>query len=152
MIRYTTGNLLEAPVEALVNTVNEVGASGKGLALMFRNAFPRETRAYEVAAKAGQVQVGRMFVVEPDAAAGPRWIISFPTKKHWRNPSQLVWLQDGLGDLAQVIRERNIRSIAIPPLGCGLGGLKWEPVRPEIEKALAHLVDVDIVIFEPAAV
>jgi len=150
MIRYTTGDLLEAPTEAIVNTVNEIGTSGKGLALQFRNTFPAETHAYESAAKSGQVHVGRMFVFERNAPAGPRWIISFPTKKHWRNPSQMAWVQDGLVDLARVIREHDIRSLAIPPLGCGLGGLRWDDVRPEIEKALADLSNVEILVYEPA--
>jgi len=118
---------------------------------MFRDAFPRETRAYEAAAKSGEVTVGQMFVVERHEPAGPRWIISFPTKKHWRNPSKLEWVRDGLVDLVRVIRERRIRSIAIPPLGCGLGRLRWDQVRPEIEKALANLDDVDVLIYEPVA-
>ena len=96
MIRYTQGNLLEAPAEALVNTVNEVGVMGKGIALMFREAFPVNTRVYEETAKAGDVRVGRVLVTENHALVGPRWIINFPTKKHWRQPSKLEWVRDGL--------------------------------------------------------
>lgn len=149
MIRYTQGNLLEAPAEALVNTVNEVGVMGKGIALMFRETFPANTRVYEEAAKAGQVRVGRMLVTENHALVGPKWIINFPTKKHWRQPSKLEWVRDGLQDLERVLREHGIRSVALPPLGCGNGGLEWSVVRQEIEGALADLGDVDVVIYEP---
>ncbi len=148
MIRYTQGNLLEAPAEALVNTVNEVGVMGKGIALMFREAFPENTRAYEAACKAGEVHVGRMLVTRNQALIGPRWIINFPTKRHWRNPSQLDWIRDGLKDLVRVVRENGIRSVALPPLGCGAGGLDWSQVRQEIEAALAELGNVNVLIFE----
>jgi O-acetyl-ADP-ribose deacetylase (regulator of RNase III) len=149
MIRYTQGNLLEAPAEALVNTVNEVGVMGKGIALMFREAFPVNTRVYEEAAKAGNVRVGRLLVTENRALVGPRWIINFPTKKHWRQPSKLEWVRDGLRELGRVLRENNIHSVALPPLGCGNGGLDWVLVRREIEGALGDLGDVDVVVYEP---
>lgn len=113
MIRYAQGNLLEAPAEALVNTVNEMGAMGKGIALMFRDTFPDNAREYEEAAKAGQVRVGQILVTKNPALLGPRWIIHFPTKKHWRNPSKIVWIRDGLKDLVRVVRERRIRSICL---------------------------------------
>src|SRR5271156_2583847 len=112
MISYTKGNLLDAQTEAVVNTVNEVGVMGKGIALMFREAFPANTAAYETACKSGEVHVGRMFVTENRALNGPRWIINFPTKKHWRNPSKLEWIRDGLEDLRRVIAQKNIKSIA----------------------------------------
>ncbi|HPC59606.1 MAG TPA: macro domain-containing protein [Verrucomicrobiota bacterium] len=149
MIRYTTGNLLDAPAEALVNTVNEMGVMGKGIALMFREAFPANTAAYEAACKKGEVRVGRMFVTENPALTGPRWIINFPTKKHWRHPSQLEWVRNGLEDLKRVIAEKQIKSIAVPPLGCGNGGLQWDEVRPAIESALAALEGVNVLVFEP---
>jgi O-acetyl-ADP-ribose deacetylase (regulator of RNase III) len=151
MVRYTQGNLLEASTEALVNTVNEVGVMGKGIALMFRGAFPENTRAYVAACKAGEVRIGRMFVTENPDLIGPRWIINFPTKKHWRNPSRLDWVRDGLKDLARVIQESGIRSVAVPPQGCGNGGLEWEQVRREIEGALTGLADVDVLVFAPTA-
>jgi len=150
-IRYTQGNLLEAPAEALVNTVNEVGVMGKGIALQFRDTFPESAREYEQAAKAGLVKVGRVLVTHGSALLGPRWILHFPTKKHWRNPSQLSWVQDGLKDLVDVITREKIRSIALPPLGCGNGGLQWSSVRPEIERALAGLSDVDVIVYEPTS-
>lgn len=149
MIRYIQGNLLEAPAEALVNTVNEVGVMGKGIALMFRDTFPENARTYEDAAKAGEVRVGRVLATRNPALLGPRWIIHFPTKKHWRNPSKLAWIRDGLKSLVQAVREHGIRSLALPPLGCGNGGLEWSQVRPEIEAAMSHLSDVDISVYVP---
>src|SRR5215216_3811045 len=115
MIRFTEGNLLDADAEALVNTVNTVGIMGKGIALMFKEAFPENFKAYEAACKKEQLELGRMFVTERrDLVSGPKWIINFPTKAHWRFPSQLSWIEEGLQDLKRVIRERNIRSVALP--------------------------------------
>lgn len=148
MIRYTSGNLLDAQTEALVNTVNEVGVMGKGIALMFREAFPDNTAAYEAACKQGKVRVGRMFVTENHALTGPRWIINFPTKRNWRYPSKLEWVRDGLEDLKRVIHDKKIKSIALPPLGCGNGGLEWNQVRATIESALASLKGIEILVFE----
>lgn len=151
MTRYTTGNLLEAQTEAVVNTVNEVGVMGKGIALMFKEAFPENFDAYEGACKRGEVRVGRMFVTENHALTGPKWIINFPTKKHWRQPTKLAWVRDGLKDLRRVIQEKAIHSIAVPPLGCGNGGLAWNDVRREIEAALSDLPGVDVVVYGPTA-
>ncbi len=148
MIEFTTGNILDADVDALVNTVNTVGVMGKGIALMFKEAFPENFKAYEVACKKKEVQVGRMFVTERGQLIGPKFIINFPTKKDWRNPSKLEWIEAGLTDLKRVILVRNIRSIALPPLGSGNGGLIWEDVRPKIEAALAALA-IRIIVFEP---
>ncbi|HLL47778.1 MAG TPA: macro domain-containing protein [Longimicrobiaceae bacterium] len=147
MLHYTTGNLLDAPAEALVNTVNEVGVMGKGIALMFRRRFPDNARLYMEAGKAGEVRVGRMLVT-PAGELTPRWIVHFPTKKHWRNPSRIEWVREGLADLVRVVREHGIRSIALPPLGCGNGGLDWQQVRPMIESAFAELPDVEVIVYE----
>lgn len=149
MIQYTQGNILEAPTEALVNTVNEVGVMGKGIALMFREAFPENAKAYAEACKEGRVRVGHMFVTENKAVIHPRWIVNFPTKKHWRGRSRLNWISDGLRDLVRVIKAREIRSIALPPLGCGNGGLNWPDVRREIEVALGGLDDLLILVYAP---
>ncbi|MFZ5621494.1 MAG: type II toxin-antitoxin system antitoxin DNA ADP-ribosyl glycohydrolase DarG [Pseudomonadota bacterium] len=151
MIRFTQGNLLDADVEAVVNTVNTVGVMGKGIALMFKEAFPENFKRYEAACKVGEVRVGHVFVTERQELMGPKWIINFPTKQHWRNPTKLQWVVDGLQDLRAFILEKGIRSIAIPPLGCGNGGLDWSQVRPEIEKTLAALETVDILVFEPTS-
>ena len=149
MITFRQGNLLKAPVEALVNTVNTVGIMGKGIALMFKEAFPENFRAYEEACERKEVRIGHMFVTESSRLDGPRWIINFPSKKHWRQPSKLEWIKEGLEDLRRVVAEKGIRSIALPPLGCGNGGLDWADVRPEIEHAMAPLSDVEVMVFEP---
>src|SRR2546421_1964838 len=142
-MRFTRGNLLEAHVEALVNTVNTVGVMGKGIALMFKEAFPENYRAYEEACKRKEVKIGHMFVTGNVTLRGPRWLINFPTKRHWRQPSKLEWITEGLKDLRRVIEEKNIRSIALPPLGCGNGGLDWSDVRAQIERSLASLESVE---------
>lgn len=149
MIQYTHGNILEANADALVNTVNTVGVMGKGVALMFKEAFPENYRRYEQACREGEVNLGRMFVTENEELLGPRWIINFPTKAHWRSKSRPEWIKQGLQDLRRVIGEHGIRSIALPPLGCGNGGLKWQQVRPMIEQALADLDDVEVLVYEP---
>ncbi len=151
MINFLQGNLLDAPAEAVVNTVNTVGVMGKGIALMFKEAFPANFRAYEAACKRKEVRVGHMFVTENPAFDGPRWLVNFPTKQHWRQPSKLEWIVEGLKDLKRVVEEKGIRSIALPPLGCGNGGLEWSDVRREIERAMGLLDGVDVLVFEPAA-
>lgn len=151
MIRFTTGNLLDADAEALVNTVNTVGVMGKGIALMFKEAFPSNYKAYEAACKAGKVQVGHMFVTERRELMGPRWIINFPTKNHWRHASKLSWIDDGLEDLKIIIADLGIRSIALPPLGSGNGGLDWSVVRARIEAKLSDLEGVDVLVYEPTS-
>lgn len=149
MIRYIQGNLLQADTEAVVNAVNTVGVMGKGIALAFKEAYPENFAEYEAACRAHLLKTGHMFVTENRSLQGPRWIINFPTKKHWRQPSRFEWITEGLVDLRRVILDRHIRSIAIPPLGCGNGGLEWEQVRPAIAAALEDLREVDIRIYEP---
>ena len=151
MIRYIRGNLLQADTEAVVNAVNTVGVMGKGIALAFKQTYPANFAEYEAACKAQQVRSGCIFVTENRLPDGPRWIINFPTKRHWRQPSRLEWIEEGLADLRRVILDRQIRSIAIPPLGCGLGGLDWEQVRPAIADALSELPDTDVRVYEPVA-
>src|SRR6266478_1343905 len=151
MIRFTQGNLLDSDAEALVNTVNTVGVMGKGVALMFKEAYPENFKAYEDACRAKQVQIGKMFVTERRQMFGPKWIINFPTKAHWRFPSKMEWIVQGLDDLKLVIREKGVKSVALPPLGAGNGGLNWKDVRPKIEEALAVLSGVDVIVYEPTA-
>lgn len=122
---------------------------GKGIALMFKESFPENLKVYEAACKRREVRVGRMLVTEREQLIGPRWIINFPTKEHWRHPSRIEWIVEGLEDLKRVIVENSIRSIALPPLGSGNGGLEWLQVRPRIEAALQTLHDVEIIVFEP---
>lgn len=149
MIRYMTGDILQADAEAIVNTVNCVGIMGRGIALQFKNAFPANFKAYEAACKRDEVQPGKMFVFESHTLTNPKYIINFPTKRHWRGKSRMEDIDSGLVALAEEVRQRGIRSIAIPPLGSGLGGLNWEDVRPRIEAALRDLPDLEIIVFEP---
>lgn len=149
MIRFVQGDILQADAEALVNTVNCVGVMGRGIALQFKNVFPANFRAYEAACQRKEVQPGRMFVFDIGELTSPRYIVNFPTKRHWRGKSRIEDIQAGLAALVDEIRERSIRSIAIPPLGSGLGGLDWAEVRPLIAQALAALPEVEVLVFEP---
>lgn len=142
------GNLLTADVDALVNTVNTEGVMGKGLALQFKKAFPENFASYERACKAGEVKTGQMHVVQ--RLASPRFIINFPTKARWRQPSKLEYVRDGLRDLLAQVKRLKIESIAVPPLGCGNGGLEWSAVRPLIVEAFSAVPEVRVVLFEPA--
>ena len=150
MITYKTGDILTEAAEALVNTVNCVGVMGRGVALQFKRAFPENFKAYAVRCKRDEMRPGHMFVFETGAIVPPRYIINFPTKRHWRGKSRLEDIESGLQSLAGEIRSRGIRSIAIPPLGSGLGGLHWPNVRQRMEEALGGLDGVEIVIFEPS--
>ncbi|THJ25081.1 MAG: Appr-1-p processing protein [Nitrospira sp. CG24E] len=149
MIETTTGDILAADAEALVNTVNCVGIMGRGIALQFRKSFPDNFKAYEAVCKRHELQPGKMFVFETGQLTNPRYVINFPTKRHWKGKSQLADIESGLTALVAEVRRLGIRSIAIPPLGCGQGGLDWAEVRPRIEKALADVPDVRVLLFSP---
>lgn len=149
MIEFKTGDILSEQTDALVNTVNCVGIMGRGIALQFKQTFPENFKAYAAACERGDVQPGRMFVFETKRLANPRYIINFPTKRHWKGKSRLSDIEAGLAALVQEIRRLGIRSIALPPLGSGLGGLNWAEVRAMIERALAPLEDVEVIVFEP---
>lgn len=149
MIEYKRGDILKENAEALVNTVNCVGVMGRGIALQFKNAFSGNFKAYAAACKNDEVQPGRMFVYETGKLFHPRFIINFPTKRHWRGKSRMEDIESGLTALAEIVRQHHIRSIAIPPLGSGLGGLKWAEVKQRIEYAMQTLPDVQVIIFEP---
>jgi O-acetyl-ADP-ribose deacetylase (regulator of RNase III) len=148
VISYCQGDLLEADVDALVNAVNTVGVMGKGIALAFKTRFPANYQAYAAACQRGEVVTGRMFVTETPALLGPRWIVNFPTKQHWRDPSRLEWVQTGLQDLRRFLLTQDVKSVALPALGAGLGGLSWPVVRAEIEAALGDL-DTMVLAYEP---
>lgn len=148
MVEFVSGNLIEADAEALVNTVNTKGVMGKGIALQFKRAFPENYKAYRAACAAGRVRLGQMFVFDSGRMERPRYIINFPTKDHWRSRSRLADIDVGLEDLRRVLVELGIESVALPPLGCGLGGLRWADVRPRIEASLAGL-STRILVFEP---
>ncbi len=149
MIEYKTGDLFSEDAEALVNSVNCVGVMGRGIALQFKNTFPENFKVYAEACKRNEVQPGRMFVFETGQLTNPRYIINFPTKRHWRGKSRMEDIETGLDALVQEIMGRNIRSIALPPLGSGLGGLEWSEVRPRIAAVLQELDDLRVVMFEP---
>src|SRR5262245_12174692 len=135
MLELRTGNLLDAEADALVNTVNTEGVMGKGIALQFKKAFPENYEAYRRACSLGEVRPGRVFVYNTFKLHGPRFIMNFPTKRHWRERARLVDIAAGLNDLVSQIESLNIKSIAVPPLGCGNGGLSWRTVYPMIEES-----------------
>ena len=149
MMEFKTGDILKSDAEALVNTVNCVGIMGRGIALQFKEKFPANFKAYAAACERGELQPGRMFVFPTGWVTGPKLIINFPTKRHWRGKSRIEDIEAGLESLRSEIQERGIRSIAIPPLGAGLGGLNWNQVRPRIEQALQSIEDVRVTVFEP---
>lgn len=149
MITLKRGNILEAKADALVNTVNCVGFMGKGIALQFKKAYPENFAAYQRACRAGEIKPGRMFIHDRASLLDKRYIINFPTKRHWRGSSRYEDIASGLTALVDDVRRLGIQSIAIPPLGCGLGGLDWARVRPMIEEAFSVLSDVKVLLYEP---
>jgi len=149
MIELTRGDILKANAEALVNTVNCVGVMGRGIALQFKKAFPECFKAYKAACDGKEVQPGRMHICNLGRLDNPRLIVNFPTKRHWKGKSRIEDIDAGLHALVDLVSERGIRSIAIPPLGCGLGGLDWDNVRSRIEHAFAGLESVHVLVYEP---
>ena len=149
-IEYKSGNILSEDVESLVNTVNCVGVMGWGIALQFKNAFPDNFKAYADACKHGEVTPGRMLVFRTGRLTNPRFIINFPTKRHWRGMSRMEDVESGLSSLVQLIGQFKIPSIAIPALGSGLGGLDWPAVKQRIRAAMEPLADVRVIIYEPS--
>jgi O-acetyl-ADP-ribose deacetylase (regulator of RNase III) len=144
------GNIFTSQCQTLVNTVNCVGVMGKGIALQFKQAYPENFRQYQKACRAGQVQPGQMFTVATGNLFNPQYIINFPTKRHWKGKSKIDDIKTGLVALLAQVQQLNITSIAIPPLGCGNGGLDWGEVKPLITSAFAELPDVQVIIFEPS--
>lgn len=163
MIETSREIFIDSKEEAIVNTVNTVGVMGKGVALLIKEKFKENYRQYRAACKRNDIEVGRMFVVRTEASQrklldstsekneseNPQWIINFPTKKHWRNPSQLVWIEDGLKDLKRVIDENGIQTVAMPQLGCGNGGLDWKDVKPLVDEVFGNDLGVTIIVYDP---
>jgi O-acetyl-ADP-ribose deacetylase (regulator of RNase III) len=149
MVEFRTGDILKSPAEALVNPVNCVGVMGRGLALQFKGKFPGNFKAYAAACGRGEVQPGRMFVFQTGSLTGPKYVVNFPTKRHWRDASRMEDIEAGLTTLHAEVKERGICSIAIPPLGAGLGGLDWKQVRPIIVQAMSTLTAVQVIVFKP---
>lgn len=152
MITPSHGNLLESDAEAVVNPVNCVGVMGKGLALQFKQAYPELLPAYQKQCEQGRLVPGRMQVLPTNRVVGPRLVINFPTKRHWKDKSKLADIEAGLQALSQEVRAHGIRRIALPHLGCGNGGLDWAEVRPRIEAAFAALPEVEVLLYAPAVV
>lgn len=152
MIEYKKGNLFETDAEAIVNTVNCVGIMGRGIALQFKKRFPQNYKFYEAACKKQEVRPGKMLVFNTGEIVNPKFIINFPTKRHWRGNSRIEDIESGLGALKEVIVQNDIKSVALPPLGCGLGGLEWNVVKAKMEAVLQDLDNVKIYIFEPNSV
>lgn len=151
MIEFTEGNLLEQDVQALVNTVNCVGVMGRGLALQFKNAYPDNFEFYREACRRREVIPGKVLTYKIlNRLDYPQYIINFPTKQHWREKSEISYISEGLKDLVKVIEKYSIKSIAIPPLGCGLGGLNWEEIKEEITSRLG-LLNTRILVFPPSS-
>ena len=150
MIVEGHGDLLAADADALVNTVNCVGVMGKGIALQFKRSYPKVFDAYAKACKLGEVEIGLMLPVATNQITGPRYVINFPTKKHWRSPSNIRYIQEGLVDLRRVVHELGLRTVAIPPLGSGNGGLDWNDVEPLIRDEFESDANVTILLFAPS--
>jgi O-acetyl-ADP-ribose deacetylase (regulator of RNase III) len=147
MIELVQGNLLEADVEAQVNAINCRGVMVKGIALQFKLAFPEMFKAYQKACKAGEVQPGKLFIVPVGQLSNPKFIVNFPTKRHWMEPSRLEDIKSGLVALTDDVQKLGITSIAVPRLGCGAGGLDWQDVKPLIEDAFADVPSVKVLLF-----
>lgn len=143
------GDLLRQDVDAIVNTVNCVGVMGKGIALQFKQKWPQNAKAYEAACKRDEVRPGKMFIFDAGGLARPSFIINFPTKRHWREKSRIEYITNGLEDLIAQVKRLNIKSIALPPLGCGNGGLEWDEVRRHIVGAFENLPGIEVSLFEP---
>ncbi|MDX1933626.1 MAG: macro domain-containing protein [Capsulimonadales bacterium] len=150
MIHMAQGDILQADAEALVNTVNCVGVMGRGVALQFRKAYPENFKLYKSVCDKQELTPGQVLTYSRDTLEHPRYIINFPTKRHWKGHSRIEYIETGLEALIAEVQRLNIRSIAIPPLGCGLGGLDWNDVRPRIEAAFRQLLDVKVLLYEPA--
>ena len=148
MIRFVKGDIFKSEAEVLVNPVNCVGIAGKGLALTFKEKYPQNFQEYQKACAQGLVKIGTL-TRWPTNEFQTNFIISFPTKKHWRENSKYEYIEAGLETLKSHILESGLQSIAIPALGCGLGGLSWPRVKQQIESNLGDLIGVDIIVYEP---
>jgi O-acetyl-ADP-ribose deacetylase (regulator of RNase III) len=151
MIHFITGDIFESDADALVNTVNLVGVMGKGVALQFKKRFPRNYKLYQIACKERTIDIGKLFVTEEEDVFGKRIIINFPTKTDWRKSSEYCYVEKGLDDLVRVITQYGIKSVALPPLGAGNGGLNWEKVKQIIVDKL-QFSNVDFYVYEPNSI
>ncbi len=152
-MNYTKGNILESNIAVIINPVNTVGVMGKGLALQFKQKFPTNYKIYKEACKNKTIDIGKLLLVSnfnnESNLERKKFVINFPTKKHWRNPSKIEYIEEGLKDLVRIIEAEKFESMAIPALGCGLGGLEWEDVKLLVEKYLGSLEGIEIIVYEP---
>ncbi len=148
MVTFVKGDIFKSPAQVLTNTVNCVGVMGKGVALEFKNRYPKMFGDYKSKCDLGEVKPGQPYLWEDDSAQ----VLNFPTKRHWRDGSLLQDIEDGLKHLASSYEKLGIQSIAMPALGCGLGGLKWSEVQPLIVKYLGNIPDLDVYVYEPQSV
>lgn len=148
MIQFCTGNLLKAPVEAIVNPVNCVGVMGKGLALQVKQAFPKVFPPYSQACRKKRLRPG-VILTTPTGMSRPKYVIHFPTKVHWRDPSRIEYIERGLSALVSEIDRLHLSTLAVPPLGCGLGGLAWKDVQPLLKRAFVDLDGTDVLVYQP---
>lgn len=142
MLQYVNGDILHSHAQTYVNTVNTVGVMGKGLALQFKNKYPEMFKAYQKICRNHLLDIGKLYLWK----GSEKWILMFPTKKHWMDSSQIEFIESGLKKFVDNYRRIGIQSIAFPKLGCGLGGLEWEMVQPLMEKYLKHL-PIDIFVY-----
>lgn len=149
MIKFKTGNILSDQSQAIVNTVNCVGVMGKGLALQYKKAFPDNFKQYKSACDKKEVILGKMFITRYEDILESKFIINFPTKNHWKGSSKIEYIEDGLKDLSNQIRNLGVTSVAVPPLGAGLGGLDWELVKSKIIETLSLIENIEVVVYEP---
>lgn len=149
-LTFKTGDLFKEPAEAIVNTVNCVGVMGKGVALEVKRRWPDNFKAYRRLCDQGLLRPGRMYVHEEgDMLSGRRFLINFPTKDHWRDPSRLEYIEEGLVDLVAQVERLGIRTVVMPPLGCTNGGLDWAVVKALLTDRLSTTRDTEFVVFEP---
>lgn len=148
MIHFVNGNILESDAEALINTVNLVGVMGKGIALQFKNAFPDNFAAYKKACTTKEIAIGHLLVFESLTSERKKLIINFPTKTDWWKSSEYEYIAKGLADLLRIIDKYDIKSIAIPPLGAGNGGLDWNKVKSMIIETLNDS-EAEVFVYEP---
>ena len=142
MLKYVEGELFSSPAQVLVNTVNTVGVMGKGIALEFKKRYPEMFLQYKEQCDKHKLVIGKLMLwYEPD-----HWLLQFPTKEHWRNPSKLEYIEKGLMAFVRKYADYNISSIAFPKLGCGNGELDWNEVKPLMEKYLKDL-PIDVFIY-----
>src|ERR1039457_4378235 len=145
MVTTKTGDMFSSEAQTLVNTVNCVGVMGKGVALAFKERFPEMYRDYVRLCDARRVQLGEPYLYKQ--LTGP-WILNFPTKDHWRSVSRLSDIIRGLQYLEEHYEEWGITSLAVPPLGCGQGGLEWRVVGPTLYRHLSRL-NIPVELYAP---